>query len=229
MWADHLYSLIRFIEKHGRLPRRDDAATFSDHLYRLRVDGSLLDPLRQLVSDKEYVKLYASGIVGRRHVTETLKVLRSEIEIEAFTPPRLPFVIKPTHLSGRISIHAKCSQKIDKGMMRKWLHTNHYFRTREQNYRYLTPKIIVEEFVSIDGTRIPDDYKIFCFYGTPRFIQIDIDRFGEHRQDFYDTQWNRLNITYKEASSPTSKKHRHPLRRCLTSQHGFRARSPLFG
>ena len=36
------------------------------------------------------------------------------------------------------------------------------------------------------------DYKFFCFNGEPRFIQVDLDRFGFHRRNFYDLKWNRL-------------------------------------
>lgn len=30
------------------------------------------------------------------------------------------------------------------------------------------------------------DYKIFCFNGEPEFIQIDYDKFTNHKRKFYD-------------------------------------------
>ena len=196
-WADHFYNWLRFRKMHGRSPRRGNDATFSDRLYHLKVDDSLLDPLRQYVSDKEYVKQYVAGIVGKQHTVETIQILTSFADIEAFRLTRIPCVVKPTHLSGEVSIHTTRNQTPKKDLLKRWLHVSHYARRREQNYRLLQPKIIVEEFFSVDGETVPEDYKIFCFHGVPRFIQVDLDRFGNHLRNFYDTEWNKLSFTLK--------------------------------
>ena len=202
-WTDRLYFWLRFRKMHGRSPRSGDAATFSDYLYDMKINGSLLDPLRQLVSDKEYIKQYTNGIVGEQHTLKTLQVLSSPTQIDKFSLPRVPCVIKPTHLSGEIFICSEHNQKPDTALMKKWLRTNYYVRKRELNYRYLQPKIIVEEFFSVDGKTAPRDYKIFCFHGIPRFVQVDIDRFANHERNYYDTQWNKLDFSCKR---PTSKR-----------------------
>ena len=38
------------------------------------------------------------------------------------------------------------------------------------------------------------DYKVMCFHGEPKLIQIHRGRFQNHTQDFYDTDWNKLDI-----------------------------------
>ena len=197
-WGDHLYSWLRFRKKHGRNPRRGIDGSYVDHLYRLKVDGSLLDPLRQFVSDKQYVKRYVSATIGPQFTVETIEVLKSDSDIDRFTLPCMPCVVKPTHLSGRVSIYSTHEQEVNRGQLKVWLGTNYYLKQREQNYRYLRPKIIVEEFFSPDGKTVPGDYKIFCFFGTPRFIQLDIDRFGRHFQNYYDTGWNKLDFSYEQ-------------------------------
>ena len=197
-WGDHLYNWLRFRQKHGRNPRRGIEGSYIDHLYHLKVDGSLLDPLRQFVSDKEYVKRYISAAIGPQFTVETIAVLKSDSDIDRFTLPHMPCVVKPTHLSGRVSIHSTHEREVNRGQLKAWLGTNYYLKQREQNYRYLRPKIIVEEFFSPDGTTVPGDYKIFCFFGTPRFIQFDIDRFGRHFQNYYDTEWNKLVFSYEQ-------------------------------
>lgn len=196
-WGDHLYSWLRFRQKHGRNPRRGIDGSCVDHLYRLKVDGSLLDPLRQFVSDKEYVKRYVSATIGPQFTVETIEVLKSDSDIDRFTLPRMPCVVKPTHLSGRVSTYSTPEQEVNRGQLKVWLGTNYYLKQREQNYRYLRPKIIVEEFFSPDGKTVPNDYKVFCFFGVPKFIQVDIDRFGNHLRNFYDPEWRRLKLSYK--------------------------------
>jgi len=48
--------------------------------------------------------------------------------------------------------------------------------------------------LELDG-KVPDDYKFFCFNGKPRFIQIDRDRFGNHRRNIYDVNLSLLPVT----------------------------------
>ena len=55
----------RFLRKQGRRPNPYEPQRFTDYLYRLKTDGSLLDPLCQFVTDKEFAKLYIQNMVGR--------------------------------------------------------------------------------------------------------------------------------------------------------------------
>ena len=150
----------------------------------------------QFVTDKEYAKSYFSNVLGEDYVLETYHILRNPEEVRKFVPDRFPCVIKPTHTSGRVIFCLSPSACIEYTELEKWLKINHYSRTREKNYRYLKPKIIVEEFFSEEGERIPDDYKIFCFNGVPKIIQVDSDRFSGHTRNLYDTSWNRIPAIY---------------------------------
>ena len=74
--------------------------------------------------------------------------------------------------------------------------------SRSQEYKYLKPKIIVEEFFSKDGRTAPNDYKVYCFNGVPRFIQVDSDLFVDHSRNLYDTSWRRLPYTLRHPARP---------------------------
>ena len=75
-----------------------------------------------------------------------------------------------------------------------------YFLTnREENYRHLAPKVIVEPIL-FNTTNI-NDYKIFCFNGVPKIIQVDIDRFTKHKRNFFDLQWNPANIAIDKVNT----------------------------
>ena len=194
-WGDRFYSWLRFRQKHQRLPRRYTDRGYADHLYRMKVDGSLLDPLRQFVSDKEYVKYYVHSTVGSQYVMETLQILTSYSDVDTLVLPRIPCVVKPTHLSGNVEIYTLSGQAPNRDIMKRWFDISHYNKKREQNYRYLSPKIIVEDFFSKDGETPPKDYKIFCLNGAPRFVQIDTNRFTKYIQNFYDIHWTKIDIT----------------------------------
>lgn len=193
--GDRLFSWYRFIRHQHRLPRKD-ARRINDWLYRMKVNGTLLDPLRQFISDKELVKIYIAGTVGDEYNIETFDILRQSSEIDTYNPSRFPCVVKPTHLSGPVKVCLTAEDFPNPGLLKSWVARSHYQRTREQNYKRLHPKIIVEEFLSSDGTSSPDDYKIYCFYGIPKFIHVDADRFGNHTRNFYDTEWHHLEMEW---------------------------------
>ena len=194
-WGDRLYDLYRFRKRLGRFPQ-DPPIRFNDRLFALKTSGMGYDPLVQLVTDKEYGKLYISSVLGSDHVPETYRILRDPTELETYVPDRFPCIVKPTHSSGQAVICADPSVPLDRDRLRDWFGIRYYLRSREQNYRHLAPKIIVEEFFSPDGRSIPHDYKIFCSRGVPRFIQVDADRFTGHTRNLYDTSWNRIPVTY---------------------------------
>ena len=194
-WGDHILTLIAYIFKLRRIPRVRSPKLFNDHLLKLKLDGKLSDPLRQVITDKEYVKYYVAGAVGDQYTLRTFAILRTEVEIDRFVVKDIPCVLKPTHLSGSpILFHLDREDTLDRQELRRWLRLEYYRRSREANYRYLEHKIIVEEFFSEDGRTPPRDYKLFCFDGYPKFIQVDSNRFLNHTRNLYDTGWNRLPI-----------------------------------
>ncbi len=188
--GDTAFAWFRHCSRHWRIPKSRDPQLFNDHLYRIKVDGTLLDPFRQFVSDKEYVKIYIGKIVGEQFTCESLDVLRNCSDIDGFVPNRLPCILKPTHASGPAMICTRESPQPNRALLQKWLKIDYYAKTREQNYKNLTPKIIVEKFFSADGTTPPLDYKVFCFGGFPRLVQVDSNRFSNHTRNLYDTEWN---------------------------------------
>jgi hypothetical protein len=60
----------------------------------------------------------------------------------------------------------------------------------EYVYKDMTPRIIVEKYLADDSGKPPKDYKFFCFDGQVRLVQVDLDRFGEHKQNFYDEHFH---------------------------------------
>jgi hypothetical protein len=192
-WGDRLMSLIWFVRAQRRLPRRD-ALLFNDALHRIKTSDEIMDPVRSFTSDKELVKDYVTAKIGARHNIPTLAVLRSMEEVRAYGFPRR-CVIKPTHLSGRVILR-RDGEPIDMAVIEDWFGRNYYHSSREANYRYLAPKVIVEPFVFDNDN--PNDYKFFCHGGRAGLIQVDADRKTLHTRCFYDRDWKKLpfSMTY---------------------------------
>lgn len=217
--GDAVFAWLHFVMELGRLP--SDRMLFNDALYRLRVDGRLADPLRVAVTDKEHVKAFIDERLGPGYAVPTLAILRSLPEVEAFEfPPRC--CIKPTHLSGRVTLRL-AGEPVDREILRQWLRTDYYAKSRQANYRGLAPKIIVEPILYDDPNLA--DYKFFCVAGEPRMIQVDFDRATAHSRSLFDTAWRPLayGLGYPRATRPAPRPPTLPglLDAALTLAEGF--------
>lgn len=195
-WMDAVYSWLRYVAGQHRLPRYRKPKLLNDHLFRLRNDGSLLLPLRQFITDKEYVKHYVASVVGWEYTLQTYAVLRTSGDVDRLELSRFPCVVKPSHMSGEVILVHTHRQNVDTRVLKRWLSTDYYRVSREPNYRYLEPKILVEEFFLEPGMAVPRDFKFHCFHGIPRIVQVDSGRFGNHTRNFYDPSWHRLTLDW---------------------------------
>lgn len=59
------------------------------------------------------------------------------------------------------------------------------------------------------------DYKIFCFGGKSKFIQLDNGRDSNHTQDFYNLEWNKLNLEFASKNSEIISKKPRKLKEML--------------
>jgi hypothetical protein len=72
----------------------------------------------------------------------------------------------------------------------------------EWAYKNPQPKILIEEYLDSPGSDVPpSDYKIFCFNGHCKIIQVDSNRFKNHTRDMFDLDWNFLPFTFTYPNS----------------------------
>lgn len=80
----------------------------------------------------------------------------------------------------------------------QWMNKKNINAGREWAYTCITKsRIIIEEYLENEDN--PEagiaDFKIFCFDGKPYCIVYDIDRYIEHKRNFYDLNWNCLRVS----------------------------------
>ena len=188
--GDRFVAFLDFLRMHRRVPR--NRPLFNDALYRIRTTSEITDPLRVFVSDKEFLKLFVSATIGDHFNVPTLKVLNSFQEAIDYQYPS-DCCIKPTHLSGAVILRRQ-GEAIDFQEIRRWFTTSHYDVTREANYKTLRRKTIVEPLV-FDSDNV-NDYKIFCYEGIPKLIQVDVDRHLRHTRNLFDAGWSELDFAF---------------------------------
>lgn len=194
--GDHFFSFITFFRMHRRIPT--DKPLFNDVLYRIKTTDELIDPLRVFVSDKEFVKLYVKAVAGDQFNVPTIKILHTIEEAKNYQFPT-DCCIKPTHLSGKVILRRQNSP-INYEEMNRWFASTFYNVNREANYKTLKPKVIVEPLI-FDSDNL-SDYKIFCYMGKPKLIQVDVDRKTDHTRKLFDIDWNEMpfSLGYPQSS-----------------------------
>ena len=187
---DRLIALQAFVYAHRRLPS-STRLLLNDVVHTEKVSKGLVDPLYAFTTDKEFVKDYIASQVGREYAVKTLAILRSEEEVFTHDYPAR-CCIKPTHSSGQ-AVFRLAGEELNLPTIASWLKVNHYERSREYQYKNLTPKILVEDLID-DPAKIRD-YKVFCYEGEPTVIQVDLDRRSNHKRLYYDANFSSLPFT----------------------------------
>lgn len=148
--------------------------------------------------DKYAVREYISKTLGKEYLIPLLGVWDDPEEINFDALPN-QFVLKCNHNSGLGMCICTDKSKLDiektKKELKKGLKQNYYWSGREWPYKNVKPCIIAEQYMVDESGYELKDYKVLCFSGQPELIQIHRGRFGDHTQDFYDTNWNKLDIT----------------------------------
>lgn len=188
-FGDFIYSFTKFVRVHHRLPSRG-RMMFNDQIYNSKLAPEILNPLRTYSTDKELFKRLVKAELGQEHCVPSLAVFYTEAEVDAYKfPPS--FCAKPTHMSGEVTIVKQGMP--DRAKMKKWLKMSHYPKSRERNYKFLTPKVIVEPLI-FDEDDI-SDYRIFCYNGEPRLICLDLGKYSNYKRAFFTTDWKKQNYS----------------------------------
>lgn len=150
--------------------------------------------LTQLV-DKYAVRQYVEEKIGAQYLNEIYGVYEKADDIPFNKLPN-KFAIKATHTSSHnLIVSNKKTLNIPKAIkqINKWLGINQYYRMgQEWAYKDVQPRIVIEKFLTNEGQNSLIDYKFFCFNGTPKFVEIHIDRETDHKQSIYDLDFKLL-------------------------------------
>jgi hypothetical protein len=153
------------------------------------------NPLAVEVADKIAVREFVNNLIGNQFLIPLITVFDSPEAID-FTKLPDKFVMKLNNGSGYNLIcndKNQIDQEAWKLTFKKAFERDFYISSREWHYREIKPKILVETFM---GSNIKD-YKFFCDKAKgPILVQLDVDRYFDHRRNIYDTNWNLLPVSY---------------------------------
>ncbi len=186
----------------------ENPQTFNEKLQWLKLHDR--NPEYTKMVDKYEAKKYVASIIGEEYIIPTLGVYDKFEDIDFEKLPN-QFVIKCTHDSGGIVI---CKDKNNLNIkearkkINKCLKINFYYSGREWPYKNVKPRIIIEKYMEDESNNELKDYKLFNFNGEPKIIEVDYNRFIEHKRNLYDKDWNYIEaaIQYPTDSDKKIKK-----------------------
>ena len=192
--SDKLYLKIRYYLMTGKRLNLDTPKGFCEKLQWLKINDR--NPYYTKLVDKYLVKEEIAKIIGYEYVVKNLGIWDTIEELNLSQLPK-SFVLKTTHAAGASGVLiCKNKQEFDfteaKKKISHSLGVSSFPITREWPYKNIVPRIIAEEYLE-DETGALRDFKVMCFNGVPKLIQVHLGRFnGMHTQDFYDVSWNKL-------------------------------------
>lgn len=192
--SDKEYLKMQYEIVMGKKLNLDNPKTFNEKLQWLKLNDR--KPEYTDMVDKCKSKEYVSKIIGEKYIIDTLGVYEKFDDIDFDILPN-QFVLKCTHDSGGIVI-CKDKEKFDKKKAKKKLNKhltqNYFYKYREYPYKNVKPMIMAEKYMEDKSGEDIKDYKIYCFDGEPKIIDVCSNRAIKLEQSYFDADWNLINI-----------------------------------
>lgn len=201
---DRQYLKLVYWGETGKRLNIENPVTYNEKLQWLKLNDRNPDYCKYV--DKYEVRSYIKEAIGEEYLIPILGLYNKVEEIDWASLPQR-FVLKCTHGSGsNIICYDKSSLDREKAIqnLNQWMGKSWFWFGREWPYKNIKPRIICEQFIS-EGNKAPEDYKVMCFNGIPKLIQVHFNRFsGVHEVDNYDINWEKTGISQSCSGLPNS-------------------------
>ena len=192
--SDETYLKMEYRFQMGEKLDLKNPKTLNEKLQWLKLHDR--KPEYVVMVDKYLAKGYIADRIGEEYIIPTLGVWNTADEIDFDKLPE-QFVLKCNHNSGGLVV-CKDKSKLDitetKKKISRALKQDFYLIGREWPYKDVPRKIIAEKFMVDESGKELKDYKIFCFNGKAEYVEVDFNRFIEHKLNPYDFDWKPLNF-----------------------------------
>ena len=195
LWPFDFAQVLRVYRKRvGRYPKLFRPETLNDYLQRNKLIGR--SERHMILADKVAVRDFVHKSIGAQYLKKLYWTGQDLSLVDKSELPR-SFIIKAAHLQGA-NIIVRDAENFDwenayqQGA--EWLQRDLSFRFVEWQYRWMPPRILIEELLDSGECDCPIDYKYWCFHGEIAMIQVDVIVGGYHEQGLYSKAWERLPV-----------------------------------
>lgn len=190
---------LQYRIKLGRKLNLNNPQRFTEKLQWYKVYYK--NPIMHKCVDKYEVRKYVKS-KGLENILNKLYGVYNTPEEIKFNELPNKFVIKTTSGGGGQNVLI-CEDKekinIDETIQKLnyWLKLNPKKSFgREWAYEGTNNRIIIERFLEGNEDNLTgiNDYKFFCYNGKVEYIVFDGDRYIKHKRNFYDRNWNYIDV-----------------------------------
>ncbi len=216
VFGKSIYTYVRFVITHKYLPKLKCPRSFSEKLIYRKFNT---DPYEfSTYVDKFTVRQFVSREIGQEHLIPLLKA-KDFIVPQDFDDLPNSFVMKTSNGGGgeNVLLVEDKSLIILSDICLKF---NDYLKINvgksvdERFYDIETPKIIFEKLIKHKDGRYPSDFKVHVFNGDVEnkiIIQVDSDRFGNHKRSLYSDDLKRLKFDIQPKYPPIEDNFKFPV------------------
>lgn len=173
-----------------------------------------------MCADKYRVRSYIADHFGEEYLVPLVGRLESwrDVRREAF--PDYPTIIKCNNGSGTWQF-VRDPDAVDyvqlRQAAREWMNFNHYYVTREWQYKNVRPGLLIEKLLLTPDGKVPADIKLHFFNGKCAFVYKVVDREGDNYRAFFTPEWELLpfQFTSKGKYKKIDKPINEPRPQCL--------------
>lgn len=184
--------------KTGKKLNLNNPRSFNEKIQWLKLYDTT--PLKTKLADKYLVRGWIEEKIGEKYLIPLIGRFDSLNDIDIDVLPE-KFVLKANHGSG-CNMIVKNKKELDwmeaKRNFEKWMSINYaWMQGLELQYKDIKPMILIEEYIENNGNNL-FDYKIYCFNGKAKYIQVMGDRdIKKHlaKEAFYNVDWKKQDFT----------------------------------
>lgn len=197
--SDKAYLQLFYFSTTGRRIHFKNPVGYCEKLQWLKINDRRPE-YTQLV-DKLAVREHIEEMLGPGYMFPLLGVWNCFEEIDFSILPE-SFVLKCNHDSGSTKVIKNKSQLTEsdykelKNHFAERMSHDFFFAGREYPYKGIKRCIMAEQLMidENDPEKSIEDYKFFCFNGEPKLMFVATDRNTDCKFDFYDMDFNHLDI-----------------------------------
>ncbi|AOZ95496.1 ATP-grasp fold amidoligase family protein [Butyrivibrio hungatei] len=201
--SDRTFSIIQHRIVNGRRLNLDNPESYNDKIHWIKVYDH--NPVYHKLADKIEVRKWVSERIGEKYLIPIVGGPWNNCEEIDYDKLPDKFVLKCTHDSGGILIcHDKKTFDIHYAnrFLTNRMNHDYYLHGREWAYKGLVPKVYAEKYMVDESGVELKDYKVFCFDGVPKVIQVDFGRYTKHERNLYTTDWRYIPVQIKYPTNP---------------------------
>ena len=193
----------------GYEPNLDNPQTLNEKMCWLKLHDHR--DFCTMVADKYRVRGYIAENFGDQYLVPLVNRLDSWRDVNRAAFPDYPTIIKCNNGSGTWQF-VRDPDAVDykrlQNSCRIWMNLNHYYETREWQYKNVKPCLLIEKLLMTSDGKVPADIKLHFFNGECAFIYKVVNRETDNYRAFFTPDWELLpfqftsKAKYKKITKP---------------------------